>query len=196
MTTYLTSDWHLFHFNILEYTNRPYKNIKDMHKSLQDKHNEIVKDTDEVWNLGDITMLSSEHVGKVKKEIMKFNGIKHLIIGNHDEWRPSSYEKAGFWTIHTAFWFQYGEFTFYLVHDPAKYTIIENNPKAIMLCGHVHNLFKHLLPEKRIINVGIDIWKRPVSFKEIIELLEKHDIIKSGFLDSGVLLPNMNIGQT
>lgn len=179
MTTYLTSDWHLFHLNVANYCNRPYKTLRDMHKGLQSRHNEVVKEADEVWNLGDITMLSSEHVGKVKKEITKFNGTKHLIIGNHDEWRTSSYEKAGFWTIHTAFWFRHGEFTFYLVHDPAKYAIIENDPKAIMLCGHVHNLFKHLLPDKRVINVGVDVWDRPVSFKEIIDLLKEYDIHSS-----------------
>jgi calcineurin-like phosphoesterase family protein len=194
MTMYLTSDWHLFHFNVIEYCNRPYKDVNQMHKDMQFEHNQVISDKDDVWNLGDITMLSSEYVGKVKKEILKFNGTKHLVIGNHDEWRPSSYEKAGFWTIHTAFWFQYKGFTFYLVHDPAKYTIIENDPKAIMLCGHVHNLFKHLLPEKRVINVGVDVWKRPVSFKEIIELLEKYDIVDPGFLDSGGLLPYLDIG--
>jgi len=186
---YLTADWHLFHDNVRHYCSRPYKDINQMHKAMQFDHNQVVSESDEVWVLGDVTMLSSEYVGKVKKEILKFNGTKHLVIGNHDEWRAHSYEKSGFWTIHTAFWFQYGKFTFYLVHDPAKYTIIENDPNAIMLCGHVHNLFKHLLPEKRIINVGIDIWKKPVSFKEILTLLIEYGVMDPGSLDSGVLLP-------
>ena len=187
--TYLTADWHLFHDSIRLYCNRPYKDINQMHRSMQFEHNQVVSPTDEVWHLGDVTMLSSEYAGRVKKEINKFNGIKHLILGNHDEWRPHSYENAGFWTVHTAFWFKHEGFTFYLMHDPAKYTIIQNDPKAIMLCGHIHDLFKHLLPEKRIINVGIDVWKRPVAFAEILTLLEEYDILGAGFLGSGVLSP-------
>ena len=173
--TYFCADWHLFHFNIIEYTNRPYKTIEQMHTGMQSMHNDVVSPKDEVWNLGDVSMLSSEYVGKVRKEVNKFNGTKHLVIGNHDEWRASSYENAGFWTAHTAFWFPYKEFTFYLMHDPAKYTILENDPKAIMLCGHIHNLFKHLLPEKRIINVGVDVWDFiPVSFDQILSLLREN----------------------
>lgn len=187
--THFCADWHLFHDNIRLYCGRPYKDINQMHRSMQFDHNQVVSPNDEVWNLGDVTMLPSEYVGRVKKEVVKFNGIKHLVLGNHDEWRAYSYENAGFWTVHTAFWFQHEGFTFYLMHDPAKYTVIQNDPKAIMLCGHIHNLFKHLLPEKRIINVGIDVWKRPVSFAEILTLLEEYRILDSGFLGSGVLPP-------
>jgi len=174
---YFTADWHLYHDSIMEYCSRPYKDISQMHKMLQFIHNRIISPKDEVWVLGDVTMLSSEHAMKVGKEIKKFNGIKHLILGNHDEWRAHSYENAGFWTVHTAMWFEYKGFTFYMMHDPAKYTVIENNPKAIMLCGHIHKLFKHLLPEKRIINVGVDVWETPPSFDEICDLLSNHHIL-------------------
>jgi calcineurin-like phosphoesterase family protein len=174
---YFTADWHLFHGNIIEYCNRPYKNINHMHQIMQSEHNCVVTPQDEVWHLGDVTMLSSEYARKVAKEISKFNGIKHLVLGNHDEWRASSYENAGFWTVHTAMWFEHEGFTFYMMHDPAKYTVIENNPKAIMLCGHIHKLFKHLLPEKRIINVGVDVWDTPVSLEQICDLLKEYKIL-------------------
>jgi calcineurin-like phosphoesterase family protein len=174
---YFTGDWHLYHKEIMNYCDRPYKDINQMHKILQFSHNQVVSPEDEVWHLGDVTMLSSEYAGRVAKEIAKFNGRKHLILGNHDEWRASSYEKAGFWTVHTAMWFEYKDFIFYMMHDPAKYTIIANNPKAIMLCGHIHKLFRHLLPEKRIINVGVDVWGTPVSFEEILDLLSEYKIL-------------------
>lgn len=178
MKQFFTSDWHLNHFNIIRYTNRPCKTITQMHEMMQFKNNQIVSLEDEVWNIGDVTLLSAEFSGKVKKEILKFNGAKHLVLGNHDSWKPESYERVEFSTIHTAFWFKYKDFTFYLMHDPSKYTVIENDPKAIMLCGHVHKLFKHLLPKKRVINVGVDVWDfEPVEFGRILSLLEEHKIL-------------------
>lgn len=173
-----TADWHLFHENIAEYCNRKPASIKQMHQTLIFNHNQMVEPDDEVWVLGDVTLLAAEYVGRVRKTVNKFNGTKHLVLGNHDEWKARNYENAGFWTVHTAMWFQHKDFTFYMVHDPAKYTLLENNPKAIMLCGHIHQLFKHLLPEKRIINVGVDVWGlAPVTFDQILALLEEHEIL-------------------
>lgn len=175
---FFTADWHLFHKGIAHYCNRDEKTIKEMHNRLVKEHNSVVKEEDEVWIIGDVTMLSAEHAQRVKKVVERFNGTKHLVIGNHDDWRPRTYEHAGFWTVHTAWWFPYKEWTFYLTHDPAKYTIIHNDPNAIMLCGHVHQLFQHLLPERRIINVGVDVWNmKPISFVDIIHLLEEHGIL-------------------
>lgn len=178
MKMFFTSDWHLFHDKIRLYTDRPHISLDQMHKVLVSKYNQIVTDDDEIWNLGDVAMLSSEFVGKLRKEVNKFKGVKHLVVGNHDRWRIQLYEDAGFNSAHTSFWFKYNDLTFHLFHDPAKYTTIENNPKAIMLCGHIHKLFKHLLPEKRIINVGVDAWNFiPVSFDQILSLLNDYQII-------------------
>lgn len=177
MNMFFSADYHLFHDKIRLYADRPYISLDQMHKAMVLKHNQIVTDKDEVWNIGDVAMLSSEFVGKLRKEINKFKGIKHLVVGNHDRWRIQLYEDAGFSTTHTAFWFKYNELTFYLAHDPEKYTSIEDDPKSIMLCGHIHKLFKHLLPEKRIINVGVDVWNfAPVSFDQILLLLKDYGI--------------------
>ena len=64
-----------------------------------------------------------------------------------------------------------------MMHDPSTYTVIENDPNAVLLCGHIHKLFKHLLPEKRVINVGVDVWNyQPVSFLQILDLLESNNV--------------------
>lgn len=178
MSEFFTADWHLFHHNIIKYCNRPIKSDPQMQQHMVYKHNKLVGKEDLVWNLGDVTLLSSEYVGRIRKSVNKFNGEKHLILGNHDEWKAQRYEDAGFSTVHTVMWFERDGFTFYLVHDPAKYTVIQNNPKAIMLCGHIHQLFQHLLPDKRIINVGVDAWDfEPVSYSTIVSLLKGHSIM-------------------
>lgn len=175
MNRFFTADWHLFHRNIYKFVDRGVHTIEQMHQTLVLNHNQMVSEEDETWVIGDVTLMSSEYVGKIKKQIERFNGVKHLVLGNHDDWKAKNYENAGFWTVHTAMWFYHEGLTFYMMHDPAKYTIIENDPKAVMLCGHVHQLFKHLLPEKRIINVGVDVWGlKPVSFDQILDLLKEY----------------------
>lgn len=177
MSEFFTADWHLFHNNIIKYCNRPIKDLMQMQQRMIYTHNKIVGKEDVVWNLGDVTMLSSEHIGRVRKWVTKFNGIKHLILGNHDSWKAHKYEKAGFLTTHTAMWFERNGLTFYLMHDPATYTMIQNDPKAVLLCGHIHQLFQHLLPDKRIINVGVDAWDfEPVSYEKILILLKEYNI--------------------
>lgn len=178
MSEFFTSDWHLFHHNIIKYCNRPLKNDIQMQQHMVYKHNELVGKEDLVWNLGDVTLLPPEYVGKVRKSVNKFNGKKHLILGNHDRWRATKYEDVGFTTVHTAMWFKRDGITFYLMHDPATYTVIQNDSTSVLLCGHIHQLFQHLLPRRRIINVGVDAWDfEPVSYDKIVDLLKKHKIM-------------------
>lgn len=170
-----TADQHYFHDNISLYAGRPWKNLKQMNSALISLHNEIVAPTDEVFIVGDLTMLSAEQAKRVEKQIIaNLNGIKHLILGNHDSWRPFLYVESGFTSVHTAFWFKYHGYKFVIAHDPSVYTIFERDKQTFMLCGHIHKLFKHLLPEKRIINVGVDVWDyKPVRFTQILDLLVK-----------------------
>ncbi len=177
MSDYFTSDWHLFHKNIIRYCDRPYKNISEMHLDLIKKNNEIVKNNDTLYIIGDMTISGPNQCLKIYNVIKKFNGIKHLIIGNHDEWRNRTYLNCGITTTHSYFWFKYHNYTFHLAHDPAVYEIIQHDKRAILLCGHVHNLFRHLLPDKRVINVGVDVnGYRPVSMNTIMGLLKIYSI--------------------
>jgi calcineurin-like phosphoesterase family protein len=167
---FFTADWHLFHGRIIEYCDRKPSSLKQMHQTLQGNHNAVVEPKDHVWVLGDVSLKGPENAGQVRKEVNKFNGIKHLVLGNHDDWRARTYLSAGFTTVHSAMWFQHEGYTIYMMHDPAEYTVIQHDPKAIMLCGHIHNLFKDLLPERRIINVGVDVWGlTPVTLNTIME---------------------------
>lgn len=174
---FFTADWHLFHNNIIKYCNRPIKNIMQMQQHMIYEHNQVVKPESTVWHLGDVTLLSAEFVGRTRKWVNKFNGTKHLVLGNHDIWGATKYERAGFSTIHTAMWFERDGIKFYLAHDPAIYTVIQNDPNTVLLCGHVHQLFQHLLPDKRVINVGVDAWNfKPVSYNTILNLLKRYNI--------------------
>ena len=163
---WFTSDYHLSHFNIIRYENRPFQNINEMNKTIIENHNKLVHPEDAVYFLGDFSLVGKEKFAWYKKHINMFNGQKHLILGNHDYLKPFTYVSAGFISVHTAL--DIGEFI--LVHDPAV-SIIHKDRK--WLCGHVHSLFKM---QKNVLNVGVDVWDfNPVSIDQVREEWRKYE---------------------
>ena len=94
---WFTSDWHLFHENIIKWHGRPFDNAQHMNEVLITLHNERVKPQDHVYNLGDVTMLRGSGAHRVEPLLQRFNGHKRLVLGNHDhcpvEWYRRFFEK-------------------------------------------------------------------------------------------------------
>lgn len=167
-----TADWHFLHKNMLRYCNRPFKDTNHMHKSIIENFNDVLTENSHLWILGDVSMTSTSNMNKVAALISKIKGHKHLVLGNHDEARPYTYiNHVGFTTVHTSMWFQHEKLNFFMAHDPAVYNVVESTG-SIMLCGHVHLLFKHLFPHKKVINVGVDAWDfKPVGIEQVLEIV-------------------------
>ena len=167
---YFTADWHLEHFNIIRYCNRPFKSTHSMQQELIRNFNTRVGPEDATFHIGDFTMLGAGQMGKVERVIPKLNGAHHLILGNHDRMKPFQYVDVGFTSVHTSFPLEYKWAKFVLVHDPSVYHILDDD--VYLLHGHIHTLYRDLLPEKKVINVGVDVWDyKPVSVEEILELI-------------------------
>jgi len=79
--TYFTSDTHFYHKNIIKYDNRPFNSIEEMNDTIINNWNSIVKPNDYVFHLGDF---SFSNITLIKELLNKLNGIKYLILGNHD----------------------------------------------------------------------------------------------------------------
>lgn len=146
---WFTSDWHLFHDNIIESCARPFKNVNAMNEVLLQKYNEVVRDEDTVYFLGDLTMRGPKQMEPVRRIVLQMKGKKHYIMGNHDRFKVWSYLKMGFVSVHTALplW------DACLVHDPADALPFDTK---YVFCGHVHNLWEVRAPN--IVNVGVDVW--------------------------------------
>jgi len=85
MTTFFTSDLHLYHSNIIRYCNRPFANVDAMNQAILANYNAKVSNEDTVYFIGDIAFLkSSEAKADLPRLLGSFNGRKHLISGNHD----------------------------------------------------------------------------------------------------------------
>ena len=170
---FFTSDWHLEHFNIIRYCKRPFKSTRSMRQELIRKFNSRVCPDDETFHLGDFTMLGAGNIDQINSIIPKLNGRHHLILGNHDRLKPFQYvERLGFESAHTSLRLTYKWANFALNHDPAVYALIRKD--EFLLHGHIHELYRDLLPEKRAINVGVDVWDfYPISAEEILDLINE-----------------------
>lgn len=91
MTLWLISDTHFSHENIITYCGRPFANAQEMDEQIVTNWNKVVKPSDHVYHLGDVT-LKKQHL----EIVGRLNGKKRLLLGNHDIFEVKDYLKAGF----------------------------------------------------------------------------------------------------
>lgn len=135
MTIFYISDTHFSHANIIRYCDRPFRDTDEMDELLIQRWNEVVKPSDHVWHLGDLTM--HRQIGQIKYRVLdRLNGHKRLILGNHD---MDTIE-------HYAQWFE--KIKGCHVHDNILFTHIPVHPESLgrfraNVHGHIHN---HVYP--------------------------------------------------
>ncbi len=160
---FYTADWHLFHNNIIHMKDlhRKFTSMSHMENTIKKNINEVVKKEDHLYIIGDLAWLRPDQKMRLHPILEKINGIKHLILGNHDELNPFDYENAGITSIHTSLIVN----DRILCHDPAKSCV---DRTRTWLVGHVHTLFT---VQKNCINVGVDVWDfKPLSEIKIEEV--------------------------
>lgn len=170
MQFYFTADYHLGHQNsngggIIEYCNRPYKNVEAMNRSIIDNHNSIVKPEDTVFHIGDFCFKNIDANINRSVEFEKLlNGKIIHIQGNHDNNNSTKCILYGGLINY------YGH-EMWMVHDPKYF----NKNYKINLVGHVHTAWK---TQERdgvlLINVGVDVNNyRPISGKTIHKIITR-----------------------
>lgn len=82
MASYFIADTHFGHENALAFDNRPFKTIEEHDQTMIDNWNRSVGMDDDVYILGDISWYNATKSIQIVKSL---NGIKHLIVGNHDK---------------------------------------------------------------------------------------------------------------
>lgn len=174
MNIFLTADLHFGHKNIIQYENRPYKDIEEMDNSLINIWNNQVDNDDLVYILGDFSWYNANKTSEILK---KLKGRKILIIGNHDcnFLNKKNFDKNLFEEIHPYLELRYNKKDIIMCHYP----IIDWNNKnhgSYHFYGHVHSMdnedtqYMTKLREKgfNCYNVGIDIHKKLVKLEDFI----------------------------
>jgi calcineurin-like phosphoesterase family protein len=101
---FLISDTHFHHAAMLTFRlangelARPgYEDVIHMNEQLISRWNSRVRPIDHVYHLGDVGFGSST---KVRETVLRLNGIKRLVRGNHDNHTTKQYLAMGFEEIH------------------------------------------------------------------------------------------------
>ena len=93
--TYFSSDWHLFHANIIKYCKRPFEDSSKMNRTILDNMNSRITENDWLYFLGDMALVSDE-----KHLIYWLDGLRCknicFIKGNHDKTASKIYSRF-FW---------------------------------------------------------------------------------------------------
>jgi calcineurin-like phosphoesterase family protein len=170
---YFIADLHFGHENIIKFSKRPYSNAQEMDDDYVKIWNSKVKKDDDIYIVGDFCMSSEESV--IKGYCDRLNGRKHLIIGNHDYFVNKPWVNKYFTTVQNYLEINYNKTLFSISHYPFS----EWNKSmhgSIHVHGHIHNNgYSGEKPFGNIINVGIDVIKRPISLEEIYNIFKKEN---------------------
>lgn len=168
--TWLTSDWHLGHANVITYDRRPFRDVAEMQTEIINRYNSRVMPRDSVLFLGDILFSSSKEDAKTLLGWM--HGTKILIRGNHDRRSRQWYLDVGFSEVlKSAVIDLPGIGRVLCVHNPLE---AATHPEArYVLHGHKHSAGP--MPrgkEAGWLDVGVTAWNYfPVRFSDAIAML-------------------------
>lgn len=85
---FYTSDWHIGHANVIQFSNRPFHDVNEMSEVLIRRYNSTVPENGVCYFLGDMGWGDND---ALKNVISRLNGTKVLILGNHDRGINSMY---------------------------------------------------------------------------------------------------------
>lgn len=157
MTTFFIGCTHFGHERIIGLAKRPFSSMQNMDMHMIDRWNAKVKATDIVWHLGDFAF--AKHAGYFEW----LNGVKCLVIGNHDHvealqlpWHRTEYTVVE----------KFNGVQFHLHHYPlAEWQGFHK--KAIHLHSHTHGNLANI-PGR--MDVGVERMDyAPISVEEIME---------------------------
>ena len=155
--TWIITDTHFWHHNIIKYCDRP----KDHNERMIQAWCDMVQPEDEIIHLGDV-IFGSKKSGLVDL-LASLPGIKHHIRGNHDKKSPDYYVDSGFTT--SANFFVRDQI--YFSHRPEQ--VLRPGCK-INIHGHVHNAQPreyHYFPKSVALIIEYEDYK-PVDLEEFM----------------------------
>ena len=84
---FFTADEHYYHSKIIEYCNRPFKDVTEMNQQLIENFNCMVQKSDITIHAGDFSWGSKCWTQEIIKQL---NGTHIFLRGCHDSWMPAS----------------------------------------------------------------------------------------------------------
>lgn len=151
-TTWVTSDTHFGHKNIIKYSNRPYASVAEMDEAIINNWNSVVKPEDTIYHLGDFAFARPDRINEILKRL---NGIKMFAPGNHDDTLLESDACCShFKMIRERYELKTPNGHFVLSHY-AHLVWNKSHRGTMMLHGHSHGNLRYPYPMK-MLDAGVD----------------------------------------
>lgn len=171
MKTYITSDLHFGHANIMKFNpaTRVYKDVDHMNSEMSRAWNQTVMPDDLVYILGDVAFCNAS---KATSIVRGLNGRKVLVRGNHDSKLIDHHEfRECFESIHEYLTVNYNGTRVCMFHYPI-FDHDQCSRGSIMLHGHRHGNPTGI--PGRIMDVGVDATGNIVThLDDIITQMQK-----------------------
>lgn len=175
MTIFVISDTHFCHENIYGFVDaqghrirREFANAQEGDEAMIERWNSVVKPSDHVYHLGDVTMLrgSDGNCAPAARILDRLNGHKRLVLGNHDhntvEWYARWFEKIKGQNMHNGLLM-----THYPVH-PGSLGRAKANVHGHTHRQHVMNGWQRV---EQYINVSVEVIAyTPVALEDVLTL--------------------------
>lgn len=164
MTIFFTSDHHFNHINILKHCQRPFSSVQEMDEELIKRWNSVIKENDEVYYLGDLTL---GNWSTAWSYIKRLKGRIKFIKGNHDKgWFSKLPEGQKLPPIYEL---NFNNQLFVLCHYPLR-----GWNKAYYgsyhVFGHEHG---NMTPYGKSFDIGVDCHDfYPISIEQIIDKMK------------------------
>lgn len=159
---FITADEHYFHKNIIEYAERPFKDLDEMHAELIKRHNEVVvSEFDRVIHAGDFSFAGKDRTQEI---ITQLNGQHTFLKGSHDKWLGDN--KNGNWM-----WIGDIKGKYVVICHYSMRTWERSHYNSWQLYGHSHG---RLEPIGKQLDIGVDCNNYyPFSWDQIVELMKE-----------------------
>lgn len=183
LNTYFMADMHLSHKNLCKGTSewksgntRDFPDLDSMNNAIIDSVNANVKESDHLFLLGDSLF------GKKNRFHEFFNRINcknlYYVFGNHSDYIRNDQEKLSRfkWSGDYLEISIHGQFIV-LFHYPIS-EWRDCNKSSWCLCGHSHgnnHESNYKTSKYKCLDVGWDVFNRPVSFSEIRTIMNKKE---------------------
>lgn len=177
MRTFITSDLHFGHANIMKFcpaTRGGFRDVVHMDEEMIRMWNEQVQPADRIYILGDVAFSDAT---KATGILTRLNGEKVLVKGNHDRrnLRDPVFCRC-FLEIHDYLCITYDGTKVIMFHYPIL-EFDQQHRGAVHFYGHVHQTVMPEISKWRTLNVGFDSTGRIVlPMEEAIALALKGQI--------------------
>ncbi len=159
------SDTHFGHKNVIEYSQRPFKDVEEMDRTIIERWNRNVKDQDEVYVLGDFGLVGIHYLRDV---FCSLKGNKILVRGNHDG-SVEKMRRIGFQAVVEEAMIYVDGYEVRLSHYPNYFDPVN----ILRLHGHIHEKGTPYF-ENGHMCMCVELWNyTPVSEKTVQKQIQK-----------------------